>query len=602
MALDLSKQTNRQRVIGSISGWDKLTTSKLGNQELPTSDHDYTIADLYTKLKELLMMFDKEQLTYIEALVNEHVNNFDNPHRTNLALLNTSVFKEFYNTWLEYGNNGDEEDFLKIIFQYVKIADWTTTEKGEKLDEVPSVYTANKLVVVHNEDENAHENLIKSMFPGEEVRVRPNFAVHGFIGMPQSAKVERDSIIRYVDKTGYVSVAEKNTIPTDYSFEEPAFPIFGKVTNLIGESEDITNTTHYTLMNCTLKDSTYVADILDPTKKAKMVVESLDTTNKEHLIGYLPGVNVEQGKIYTVSAFVFPVNRNCLGMRFGSEVLGDNVYINFDFETKKHFISTTAGNTEIESVIEGNMCELPSGWYRVYATVKVNKTGKIYPKFYPLDIYDGDFNYKGNGESGFCITGINVTETNMVAPYVKSANGTSEILESTYITVDASSWYNADRGTVVASVRNIPNMVTNTTKYIYSFGSSISKVSLIARYTGTRKNSIYITASEDNSEIYRKSTNSTRELDSTIVQSFDNSSIDNNSTATFGSTDGFIDTTGKEVPIISESTNRRVERNVTTLKLGVGFSNTNFLNGYLYKLVYYPTKCNEEQVKFLLGV
>lgn len=596
MALDLSKQTNRQRVIGSISGWDKLTTSKLGNQEIPTSDHDYTIADLYLKLKELLVIFDKDQMTYLEELVTKHVNDFNNPHRTNLAHLNTSVFKELYNTWLEYGNEGTEEDFLKIIFQYVKIADWTTTEKGEKLDEVPSVYTANKLVVEHNLNENAHENLIESLFPGEEVTTRPTFAVHGFLGMPQSATVERNSTIRYIDKDGYLNIAEKNEIPSDYSFEEPSFPIFGRVSNLIGESEDITNTTYYTLMNTTIKNSTYVADITDPTKKAKMVVESSDTTNKEHLIGYLPGITVAQGSIYTVSAFVYPVNRTCFGMKFGSEIMGDDTYINFDFETKKVFIPSTAGNSETESVIEGNMCELSSGWYRVYATIKTPKAGKIYPKFYPLDIYDGDFNYKGNGESGFCITGISVTESNMVAPYVKSTNGTSETLEPTYITVDASSWYNGEKGTVVASVRNMPNMITNVTKYIYSFGKSANAVSLVARYIPTRKNVVYITANNANIEVFRKFTNASTNLDTTIVESFNTSEV------TVGSDNTFTTNDNEKVYYTTEPISRVVDPTATTLKIGVGFGGTNFLNGYLYKLVYYPTKCNEKQVKFLLGV
>ena len=52
----------------------------------------------------------------------------------------------------------------------------------------------------------------------------------------------------------------------------------------------------------------------------------------------------------------------------------------------------------------------------------------------------------------------------------------------------------------------------------------------------------------------------------------------------------------------TEPISRVVDPTATTLKIGVGFGGTNFLNGYLYKLVYYPTKCNEKQVKFLLGV
>lgn len=596
MALDLSKQTNRQRVIGSISGWDKLTTSKLGNQEIPTSDHDYTIADLYLKLKELLVIFDKEQMSYLVGLVNDHINDYDNPHRTNLAHLNTSVFRELYNNWIEYGNEGSEEDFLKVIFQYVKIADWTTTNKGEKLDEVPSVYTAKKLVTEHNADEYAHENLIKTLFPGEEIRTRPNFAMHGFIGLPQSVTVERNSTIRYVDKTGYLNIAEKNELPSDYSFTEPAFPIFGRVTNLITSSENL-EASCYSKENITIKNTTSITDITDPTKKAKMLVESSDTTNKEHMFGYHTGISGSQGDIYTVSAFVYPVDRECIGIRFGYNTFDNNQYsIGYDLENNKVFIPSTVGNTEEESVLEGGICSLPSGWYRIYATIKLPTAGKFFPKFYLLDIYDGDFNYKGNGTSGCCITGISVTNTNVVAPYVKSDAGTSEVLEPTYLTVDATSWYNKDKGTVVASIKSIPNMITNTTKYIYAFGKSANAVSLLARYTQTRKNIIYISAQNSNVEIFRKYTNMTSNLDSTIVESFDNNFI------TVGSTNGFTTNDNKVVNQTTDPIQKVVDPNVTTLKIGVGFSGTNFLNGYLYKLVYYPTKCNEEQVKFLLGV
>ena len=596
MALDLSKQTNRQRVIGSISGWDKLTTSKLGNQELPTSDHDYTIADLYIKLKELLVVFDKEQMTYLEGLINTHINDFNNPHRTNLAHLHTSVFKELYNNWIEYGNEGSEEDFLKILFQYVKIADWTTTQKGEKLDEVPSVYSANKLVVTHNEDEYAHENLIKSLFPGEEVTTRPTFAVHGFVGLPQSAIVERDSIIRYIDKDGYLNVADKNILPTDYSFEEPSFPIFGEVINLITSSENL-NADCYTEYNVTLKTSTNVVDITDPTKKAVMVVESEDTTNKEHMFGYHTGISGSKGDIFTISAFVYPVNRDCVSIRIASGTFSNNQwYINFDLKENKTFIPSTVGNTSEESVLEGGICELASGWYRIYATIKLPVSGAFFPKFYPLDIYDGDFNYKGNGTSGFCITGISVTATDVVAPYVRSNAGTSEVLASTYVTIDASEWYNGDKGTVVAAVKRIPNMITNVTKYIYAFGKSANAVALLARYTQTRKNAIYITAQNENTEVYREYTNGTSEHDSIIVESFNSTEV------TVGSTDNFSDSDNNEVSILTTPIQKVVDPNVTSLKLGVGFSGTNFLNSYLYKLVYYPTKCNEEQVKFLLGV
>ena len=43
--------SKKERIIGSISGWDQLTTNTAEQNTIPSSEHDFTLEDLFLQMK-----------------------------------------------------------------------------------------------------------------------------------------------------------------------------------------------------------------------------------------------------------------------------------------------------------------------------------------------------------------------------------------------------------------------------------------------------------------------------------------------------------------------------------------------------------------------
>lgn len=576
-----SIKTKRTGVIGVISDWDYLTTSKEENQDIPPSDHEYTINDLYLQLRTLIDTLNLEQLQRLEQLITIHINNGKNPHKTNLKNMGTSVLKELYNLWIENGHIGTEEVFLKQLFQYVKIADVETTLEGKALDEVPSVRAASELVKVHNDNEDAHEALFSAIFPGEEVKFFPTFAVHGFIGLQKYINVSRPGTMWFTNKFGKLEESAVNTLPADYSFGDPCFPIFGSNKNYLIQSENFASA-NWNVTHGTISKSSAIPNLRVFNDFAYYFTESQDSSPVEHILKPTDVINVTQGKTYTISIYVYPINRPCFGIRVSKSVVGSYGYVQFDLENQLTFISQGANS----KAITGGITALTSGWYRVWMSIKATATGVLDPEFYPIDIYDGDSTYVGNGLAGACVFGAQVSDGIQISPYIPSLGSQGE-LAPTIVSTPTSEWYDPTMGTFVCEISNIPPLIPDATKEIYTFGDSNKHIALNAKFPTSHANRCYFSSYMDGNGALTThwSVANTRKT-AILVQSFNKTSM----------LYGYF---GQEPTVVKLS--QKVNPNVATLYLGCDRYTNNCMDGYLYRVEYYPHHCTEGNVHFFLG-
>ena len=590
MSVDLTNATKRTRVLGSISGWDRITTDEAeDNTHIPSNDHEYTLPDLYLQLRDLINKLDPEKIEYLIKLISEHINDKDNPHKTTLDKMGTSVIKELYKLWLEKGYIGSEEIFIKQLFQYVKIADLDTTREGQAIDQIPSVFSAATLIKDHNESIDVHENLLAAMFPGTDLQGPPTYSIIGNIGrIPLTdAIVERSGIQYVVNSFGVLEKVEENELKPDWSYGEPGYPIFAAYSNQIKYSEDLSNSIYSSFFG-TLEVADFVNSPISLDKNVYFFKEdtSIDSFHRVSVHG-----DFEQDHVYTFSCYVYPVNRAACGLNLNNEI-SDDLYnhIGFDFISESVHINEHANKERIS----GGINKLPSGWYRVWITFKPTKDINSTIDICPLDIYDGDLTYDGNGESGICIFGVQLSETPTVAPYLPT-NGKIASCGNTNLSIKTSDkWFNPTQSTIVVSVSNIP-AVANTTgnqQYVYKVSGldndKVTKVTMLGRYYTGAEQKPYFVIYNDRQQTKTVLGETNTLYKSIFVQSYSN--IDK--TACFGYLNGEPSEQTLQYPI---------NEIIDTIYLGSDSNVNHYLNGYLFEFIYYPFKANTEQIKFFFG-
>lgn len=590
MSTDFTDATKRTRVLGSISGWDVLTTDESeDNTHIPSNDHEYTLPDLYLQIRDLINKLDPEKIEYLIKLISEHINDKNNPHKTTLDKMGTSVVKELYNLWLEKGYIGSEEIFLKQLFQYVKIADLDTTREGQAIDQIPSVYSAATLIKDHNESVDVHENLLAEMFPGTDLQGPPTYAIIANIGkIPETnTKVQRSGIQYVVNSFGVLEKVEENELKPDWSYGEPGYPIFSAYENSVIYSEDLSKSIYKPYYG-TLQ----VADfVYSPIANDTDVYYFKEDTTVDAFHRVALNAEFEKDHTYTFSCYVYPVNRAACALNINNSVI-DSVYshVGFDFNTKSIHINETIDKERLT----GGINRLPSGWYRVWITFKPTKDINSTLDIVPLDIYDGDLAYDGNGESGMCIFGVQLSETETVPPYLPTNGKIASCGDTNVsITIDKQ-WFNPKQSTIVASVSNIPAM-TNTTgnqQYVYKVSgldeNKVTKVTMLGRYhTGPEQKPYFVIYNE--SQQTRSVTGATNtNYKSIFVQSYSN--IDK--TVCFG----YLNDEPFE-----QTLQYPINEVIDTIYLGSDSNTNHYLNGYLFEFIYYPFKASTEQIKFFFG-
>lgn len=597
-----------QRPVGVLSGWDKITTQEAAGT-VPTGDHQFTIPDLIQVVRSFREEFHPKRLAEIETLIRKHTAREDNPHKLDLSDLNTSVLQELYKLWLAEGYTGTREDFLKVIFQYVKIADIPTTRKGEAYDQVVSVKGLWTVVNDHDKNPDAHEAIWDKLFPGEPVRSIPTFTIKAYLGLPHDAKVKRVGPMHVITPMGTLQEVPENKLEPDYGTGEAAFPVFGKVTNLVEESENFDDKTRFLIRNAKLARNAAVLSIRDDTQPSIALLETMSATPVKHELRYISeNIRIQAGTYYTVSLFVSPLGRDCFGIdildssgkRSGTFGFHGSKLLPFDQGTftsatgssyrsvqfrcsdEKVFINANATN------MTGYIYPLYNGWYRLQVTFRANASIPLGVSLYTLDIYDGDAIHEGIEGLGMAVFGLTVTEGPFLPPYIPSLNGRCGFINPTTVEIPVDTWYRNDAGTIVTELSNqaIDCQLTDSCE-IYNIANSIVDITAVGRVPIGHNNRAFMAGYNDaNATIASNWTKSSKRNWINVVHGY------NYSEHLFG---------GPEGDTIIVPTKRQLNPNGNVLYLGCSRYLSNQLNGYIKSFTFYPEECTVGNIKFFLG-
>lgn len=571
----------KQRSIGTLSDWELTTTNSPESTSVPASEHDYTIADLYVLLRELRNFLDPARLEYIEGLITKHLNDFNNPHRTDLAKMGSSVLQELYKAWMEEGNTGSREEFLKVLFQYVKIADILTTLEGTAQDQVPSVRGVATYVDRHNTDPDAHEALMGKYFPGEELAYSPSFCIDALMGMPDSASVSREGEMWYVDPTGKLVSAPENVLPTDFTFGQAMFPLFGDLDNKLLVSDDFSDP-YWVPVNGSVEVST---SILTPKRSefAFLFRESMEENPVEHVLTISGDpIPVSEGSVYAVTIMVEPYGRPCFGIRVPESVAGQYAYAHFDLENQEYFINDGADHT----CICAKMKKLASGMTRICLFFRSKITTTFLPEFYLLDILSGDTTFAGTGELGAAVFGAQISECSDLPPYIPSL-GSPGVLHKTLIHLNLSPWFTFDRGALVLEATNVIPLNLSQGKDLYAVGADSAQISMKGKFPTTHNKRFYFSAyNEYNANFLNQWSDENSDEMITLIHAY--------------SSDlhrfGFSGSEAVDSPVV-----QTINPLSTFLYLGTDRYGTNPFNGYMKRVVFYPFLCTPGNIQFFLG-
>lgn len=574
-----------KRTVGAISGWDQITTDNNTTNTKPVSDHDYTIVDLELMLRGIKKMFDPKYLDRIESIIHTHIEDKNNPHKTDLSKLHVDALQELYKIWLEEGYQGSRDKFIKVLFQYVKIASVETALKGESYDEITSVKDVFEMLERHNLDENAHTGLFSSLFPGGEITFDPTFSVKAYLGLPYSGyDFTREGKMWVVGCDGYLKEVEEDEVGIDYSLGCASIPIFDETYNLVTESEDFYDRNHFTCENGSIDVCDAFTSMREEESYVRVFLEKNTVEASVHGIRYnRDNIETVDDEYYTVSCFVRPYGRDSVGIFVENDLVGSIYsFVQFDLKNEKVFY-----HTELENVI-GEMYPIFNGWYRICMTFRAVEGGlKIRPKIYTLDIYDGDMTHSGKDGLGIGLFGLMVSKGEKIVPYIPSIGEQGKIGKSSLVfDIEQDNWYNKLQGTWVFDFDSYKNVLINKNKTLFTIANGVQNSVLISKYPPGYRNRLYYTSFDGNNQALTSMWCNPSEIDKTV------------SCYAYGKDYHICATYGD--PTISVAS-KLINENAGKIYVGTNRLLGEHFNGYFYGFCYYPFRCTEDQIRYIRG-
>lgn len=573
-------------VIGALTGWSKLTTNRTDGKPVE-GDHGFTVPDLLRLVKALRAEFSPARLAEIEELIARHVSRKDNPHETDLLKMGTSVINELYKVWRENGHtDGSMDEFLSVIFQYVRIADIETTREGIAEDQVVTALGLFTVVNDHNEDPDAHAAMFSKLFPGSPVLAYPTYSLTGYLGLPADVEVTRNGELTVMSSTGQLKVLGKNTLSEDYSLGQPAFPIFGAVTNLVTESEAINNADVWSVENATVNNAPSIISPRNMSSTCLAIRETAMPTPAVHGIQYKgPNIAITKGKWYTISAFVAPNGRKAFGIEPFDAYTEAQIptaanpyrYMHFNLETGETFASPDAPGHY------GHVYDLGNGWKRVQLTFKAASSTNLVFRMYSLDIFDGDGTHEGVTNAGVALFGIMVTETPYITPYVPSL-GNRGTLAATTVRIPIGAWYRGDAGAIITTLNNPFPDRNGIVSEIYNFANENKNITHVARFPADGSGRIYLTGYGVNNQILASSY---------TAKTYDDWQMCMHSYSTSEHLFG-----GRENDTVIKNVTGQANPDAKYIYLGCNRNRRSILNGYIRSLIYYPEYLIPENMPF----
>ena len=620
MANETNAQSD-QEILGVVSGFTKieltdgtLSSSINGTQAIVTVD------SLYVMLRELKKLLDPATIDRLERLIRKHVAE-PNAHGITLPLLSTSVLNEMYKAWLGYKNQTahnstlteaelmklySSEEFFKVLFQESRIADTPTVLEGTDGAKVVSPRGINAYVQNHDANIESHADLMNFLFPGAVTEFTPTMSLMADLGIPAYMDITAPDGIKYMDASGKMRVSYQKALPVDWSMGRPTFPIFGQCKNICECGSALDSSA---LIHTNIAVSASDMESIDQ-GKAFDVSSTDDTTATDHSLSYIIDHTKLTGASF-VCISIFAKAKSLSNISINTYTDAEDPYTAYRYNLNNGAVFTTGtNNTNIHADTYDSIRFVRC----VYVCPIVDASKDMCVVIRPLDIFDGDFTFKGSSTDNLTLYGLQIeTDRDIPSPYISTTTAVkavSAVTPSIRLTKFGRSWYNLNQGSFMFCVNNIANIKSSLgtipARYIFDMKLSNMTVSAFSAYYPTvnngRMNSYFATptGSLGSSQMFSRSE---EKFVKAGIEFANRGCLQRTRTNTAYNTDmaDAIFTVGNDIKITSakfNTANNNISTAVDKLFIGCSCTGDRHLNGYLSELIYYPVYAAEDHITF----
>ena len=453
---------NGQPLTGTISGFSKYSTIESADKN-SSPVHIITPKDVLDKIESIRRFLDIPELENALKVLNAHLHDFGNPHRTSLNDFLEQIIDVLYAEYVRQGGTKDKAGYTEDLFKVLHVADAEEMKTGTDESALLSVAGVRELIHAHEVDEEAHKELLDGMFPGRPVVDEPIFCIDSEIGVPPTLTVRKNVVsdlaraaYTYIGIDGNVYLADSfDKLPVDRMYGVPLIPIFGARTNYIPNSDDFSGYIH---QNITLTKN--YPDLMKNTNAT--TISASDTVAREHSI-IIPDVELTANEYKTFSIFA---------------KAGDAKYVMLsytDFLSKlvvRAIFDLTTGEKLIINPLTRYSCDiatLKDGWSRCSITLYSNldQVDDLAITFFDeKDPNLQDFTYISTGVVGY-VWGVQLENGNNMSPYIPTS-GQPALREGIYLKKQLTDKLGTSKNIVVsAGFKTVTNCIGTDRRPIF---------------------------------------------------------------------------------------------------------------------------------------
>lgn len=568
---DIRDLEQGEKITAVVTGWGGGFHTEANGSD-PKASVPITAPELLELLRNIQKVCNKETIDFLTRTIAGHVRDVNNPHHTDLTQFQTQIIELLYKIYLEEGYTGTYDYFYHELFQLFHIA--TLADLTEGMDEsmLATVAVIHKFIDEHNRSVSAHSALFERLVPGIPPEVDPCFGLDAFIGIGDSYFTEVTDNWSYIDQDGVLRFTEIPSLPVDYTYGFPAYPIFEDRTNKCIFSNDFAR---LVWQRSGLFLGTVAGKSLDGNNGVTLM-ESVDTVAREHTLTY-ENVAVTPNTANTVSIVFYPRAAKYFSIHIYDSALSptDTAYFNLEADTA---IVTTTNGKFIPTFVK-----YKSGMYRLILTWLNNESTNVNIKM--MAYKDSNtFSYVGSGAALGDVSDFQIEEGATASPIIRTA-GTAVTRKGVGISVPIDTNININEGVILVEYIDTYVIKDGVDKTLYAFRNDTGDVdirTIVSNDISATKTELYNT---DGSLIWSWPLQSNEVEHRRFLQMYSDFA------QAVASTD-----------VAPQRSNLVGLRRKTATVLDIGHNNgTEFLNGYLMCVSMYPKTMTDNNLVFVVG-
>ena len=402
---------------GMVSGFSEYTTKSITSNTSPRPV--ITPVDLLNQIQDLRKIISQKNIDNAIKLLNNHIASKNNPHNTTLNDFSDRVIDVLYNFYIENGGTATRSQYSSMLFKVLHMASTEEIVDGTDGTALISIVTINSFIRQHENDPDAHKEILEKLLPGKPVLDIPLYSIIAKIGINNTIVNATGNVpYTYVDKSRHLKTATTdNPLPQDYMYGEPLLPCFGSRTNEITNSTDFTSLIY---RNTRLRSNNKLA--IDGSRTATQILSMVTDEEELHEIVY-PDFTIDGNQNKTFSIFVKPGECDYFCISYedmaGSPIVVSAIY---NLRVGEVFLTNHLNRYTADIV------PLADGWYRCSFSVYHaygQQADLVMSCFKIKDPRLQDYKYKVTREEvALYLWGMQIEEGNNMSPYIPT-NGTT---------------------------------------------------------------------------------------------------------------------------------------------------------------------------------